>query len=61
MPSKLPVPIGNTNYKEICKENYYVDKTLLVKDLLDEKAKTILFTSQALWQNAEHGYAAHFF
>lgn len=44
MPSKLPVPIGNTNYKEICTENYYVDKTLLVKDLLDEKAKTVLFT-----------------
>ena len=44
MSQKLPVPVGNTNYKEICLENYYVDKTLLIKDILDEKNKIFLFT-----------------
>lgn len=44
MTKKLPLPVGNTNYKEICRENYYIDKTLLVKELLDEKNKIILFT-----------------
>lgn len=44
MIDKLPLPIGSTNYKEICSENYYIDKTLLVKELLDEKNKIILFT-----------------
>lgn len=44
MSKKLPVPVGRTDYKEICTENYYVDKTLLIKDILDEKAGSILFT-----------------
>ena len=44
MQSKLPLPIGNTDYKYICQHNYYVDKTLLIKDILDEGAKIILFT-----------------
>ena len=44
MTKKLPLPVGNTNYKEICRESYYIDKTLLVKELLDEKNKIILFT-----------------
>ena len=44
MPAVLPLPIGNTDYKETCSENYYVDKTLLIKDLLDENPKIILFT-----------------
>ena len=44
MPATLPLPIGNTDYKETCSENYYVDKTLLIKDLLDENLKIVLFT-----------------
>ena len=44
MQRRLPLPIGNTDYKYICQHNYYVDKTLLIKDILDEGAKIILFT-----------------
>lgn len=44
MLKKLPVPIGRTDYKKICRNNYYVDKTLLVKDILDEETDIILFT-----------------
>lgn len=44
-PSKavLPCPVGNTSYIEICEKCYYVDKTLLIKDILDEGNKVILF------------------
>lgn len=42
---KKPVSIGIENYKELIdKSYYYVDKTLLIKDLLDLKEKAILFT-----------------
>lgn len=44
MQGKLPLPIGRTNYKKICDNNYYVDKTLLIKDLLDDGTDIILFT-----------------
>ena len=42
--SKLPLPLGSTDYKEICKSYYYIDKTLLIKELLDERAAISLFT-----------------
>ena len=44
MLKKLPVPIGRTDYKKVCRNNYYVDKTLLVKDILDAETDIILFT-----------------
>lgn len=44
MQTKLPLPLGTTDFKRICRENYYIDKTLLIKDLLDEKTNIILFT-----------------
>ena len=44
MPRKLPLPIGTTNYKKICKKYYYVDKTLFIKELLDEGVEISLFT-----------------
>lgn len=40
-----PIPIGVEFYKEIIdKEYYYVDKTLLIRDLLLQKSKVTLFT-----------------
>lgn len=45
MQEKLPMPLGTTDFKRICRENYYVDKTLLIKDLLDQKP--ILFSLHA--------------
>lgn len=44
MEGKLLLPLGRTDYKKICDNNYYVDKTLLVKELLDEEVGIILFT-----------------
>lgn len=59
--TRLPLPVGTTDFKRICRENYYVDKTLLIKDLLDEKVSNIFFcASEAFWQDFEHGYAPYF-
>lgn len=44
MERKLPLPIGSTDYKKICDSYYYVDKTLLIKEILDEGAAISLFT-----------------
>ena len=44
MQNRLPLPIGSTNYRQISESSYYVDKTLLVKDILNEGSKIVLFT-----------------
>ena len=42
---KKPLPIGIDNFEKlIAREYYFVDKTLLIKDLLDNKADVNLFT-----------------
>lgn len=43
-PGKLPLPIGISDYRSASAEYYYVDKTLLIRDFLDERAKVSLFT-----------------
>ena len=42
--SRLPLPIGVSDYRLACTEYYYVDKTLLIKDFLDERPLVSLFT-----------------
>ena len=46
MQLKRRIPVGKTNYKSICRNNYYVDKTLLIKEIIDEAQNTevMLFT-----------------
>lgn len=44
MEHRLPLPIGRTDYKKICDNNYYVDKTLLIKDIIDDATDVFLFT-----------------
>ena len=40
-----PLPIGIDDFKKLIdKKYYYVDKTLLIKELLDKKAEVTLFT-----------------
>ena len=34
---KLPLPIGISDYRIASTQYYYVDKTLLIKDFLDER------------------------
>ena len=40
----LPCPVGATSFVDIVQHNYYVDKTLLIRDLLDDHAAVTLFT-----------------
>ena len=40
----LPCAVGNSSYTSIANECYYVDKTLLVKDLIDDHSMVTLFT-----------------
>ena len=41
---KRPCPVGITSYKEVSNECYYVDKTLLIRDIIDNHSKVYLFT-----------------
>lgn len=42
--TKAPLPIGVDNYAELMNKGYYyIDKTLLIKDLIDLKGKVNLF------------------
>lgn len=41
---KKSLPIGISEYQEASTEYYYVDKTLLIRDFLDERPKVSLFT-----------------
>ncbi len=43
-PAKLPLPIGVSDFKELVTNYYYVDKTLLIKDFIDNRPKVSLFT-----------------
>ena len=45
MEIKKPIPIGIESYKKIIdNNNYYIDKTLLIRDLLEHRSEVILFT-----------------
>lgn len=41
---KLPLPIGISDYRKASAEYYYVDKTLLIRDFIDERPQVSLFT-----------------
>ena len=41
---KLPLPVGISDYCKASAEYYYVDKTLLIRDFLDERPQVSLFT-----------------
>lgn len=43
-PADLPLPIGISDYREASMGYYYVDKTLLIKEFIDERPKVSLFT-----------------
>lgn len=41
---KLPLPMGISDYRKASGEYYYVDKTLLIRDFIDERPLVSLFT-----------------
>ncbi len=45
MHERKPVPVGQEDFKELIDKEYcFVDKTLLIKDLLDQNSKVNLIT-----------------
>ena len=40
---RLPLPIGVSVYREAVEGYYYIDKTMMIKDFLDERPKVSLF------------------
>lgn len=45
MKKKAAIPVGYEDLKEIIEQGmYYVDKSLMIKELLDTAAKVSLFT-----------------
>lgn len=43
-PGNLPLPVGISDYCLASTEYYYIDKTLLIKDFIDERPMVSLFT-----------------
>lgn len=41
---RLPLPIGISDYRKASSQYYYVDKTLLIRDFIDERPQVSLFT-----------------
>lgn len=41
---RRPLPVGVSDFRDACSNYYYVDKTMLIRDFLDERAKVSLFT-----------------
>ena len=43
-PERLPLPVGVSEYRLASTQYYYIDKTLMIKDFLDERPMVSLFT-----------------
>ncbi len=43
-PARLPLPVGVSDYRLASTEYYYIDKTLMIRDFLDERPMVSLFT-----------------
>lgn len=43
-PVNLPLPIGISDYRVASSEYYYIDKTMMIKDFIDERPMVSLFT-----------------
>ena len=53
MDNKLKLPVGIENFEEIRKSGfYYIDKTRLIEQLLQNWGKVNLYTSETFWKNS---------
>jgi len=57
-----PLPIGIDNFEKLVTRGYYfLDKTMLIKELLDKKGDVNLFTHpRRFGKNAEYEHASVF-
>lgn len=53
------MPIGIEDFKKLRENNfYYVDKSLLIKELLDNRSEVSLFMkAETFWQDIKFKYA----
>ena len=42
--ANLPLPVGVSDYRLASSEYYYIDKTMMIRDLIDERPMVSLFT-----------------
>ena len=47
-PKHLPLPVGVSDYRLASTEYYYIDKTMMLKDFIDERPMVTLFTRRAV-------------
>ena len=56
---KLKLPIGIENFEDIRREGfYYVDKTVMIRDLLQNWGKVIFSPAPGVSEISEHEYAS---
>ena len=54
------IPVGIENFKEIIDDQYYyIDKTELINDVMNEKL-VFLYKTKKIWKNIKHEYALLF-
>lgn len=41
---RLPPPVGTSDWATFSRDSYCVDKTLIIKDLIDSRSRVVLFT-----------------
>ena len=41
---RLPSPVGTSDWATFSRDSYCVDKTLLIKELIDSRSRVVLFT-----------------
>ena len=60
--SRLPLPIGVSSYRLASSEYYYIDKTLMIRDFIDDTADgDAVYPPAPIWKNSQYGYVAHLF
>lgn len=48
----LSCAVGNTSYVDVIKNSYYVDKTLLIRDLIDDHGPGyFVYQTTEIWKN----------
>ncbi len=63
MNNQLNFPVGISDFKKIRENDYYIDKSGLIKELLKRESAEVTTDnpSETLWKNNGDGYACPFF